>query len=348
MISILMSLGLASGEEPPAEHEPPEAEPDEEMIIWDVHTAREILDEELNYMGYIRVTRRKGKTIYRNRQRWKPTVILHDSGWMQLRSPVVRPRLLITPPFIGFHGTITSKRKIEAQKGRIVEQTAPLVSAWRDAIASEAAWDTSYEPPEHTVEGPDGGDIVREIIGLTTGTDPLEMAEHPLLGRMGNNGFPDPDQDMAMVRYLEVLYELTGAITPTVLDGMVATPRHDFLPQHLWDIAPEDRPITTDDGRMASPGEVAWQLSVANLQPGERVLERSGALGWRVAVMEAMGAQVSRDGTGLFDLILLEEDAGEEAAVLPMLAEGGRLLLLSPGQITVVEDGQRRTILMVH
>ena len=85
------------------------------------------------------------------------TVILHDSGWMQLRSPVVRPRLLITPPFIGFHGTITSKRKIEAQKGRIVEQTAPLVSAWRDAIASEAAWDASYEPPEHTVEGPDGG-----------------------------------------------------------------------------------------------------------------------------------------------------------------------------------------------
>ena len=90
---------------------------------------------------------------------------------------------------------------------------------------------------------------------------------------------------------------------------------------------------------------MAWQLSVIGIEAGDRVLERSSARGWRVAVLEAMGAQVSRSGDGPFDLILLEDGHTDEATLRPLLAPGGRLVVLKPGRLVVVEDGQRRTIL---
>jgi hypothetical protein len=343
-----LSIGLCRGEVPDGEPDSAGEAPDEEMIIWSVAAARERLDAELGQLGYIQQRRRRGRTVYTNRQRWKPTVILHDSGWMELHSPSLRPRLILIPPFIGAHGTITSQRKIETQKSRVVAQTAPMVTAWRDAIAAEATWEPGYVPPEHAVERPDGGDIVREVIGLTTGADPLKLAEHPLLGRLGDHGFPDPDEDMVMGRYLETLYGLTGVLSPAVLDALIATPRHPLLPHALWEIAGDDRPITTAEGTMAAPGAVAWQLTLADIQPGESVLELSGESGWRAAVMTAMGAVVSRSGGGPFAVILLESGHTGESEALARLAPGGRLLILSPGRITIVAGDARRTVLMVH
>ena len=173
MLCLLLLIGIVVAEVPSeskveTDEKPPDDDTadersederyDEELIIYDVATARQMLDEELTYMGYIKQVRRKGRTVYHNRKRWKPTVIVHDSGWMQLRSPVFKPRLLLMPPLIGFHGAFVSRRKIEQQKTVVVEQTAPLVNIWRDAIASEAAWDGDYEAPEHTVPGRDGGE----------------------------------------------------------------------------------------------------------------------------------------------------------------------------------------------
>lgn len=131
---------------------------------------------------------------------------------------VARPRLLLLPPLIGMTGTVTSSARSRPRRAASWSRP-PLMEIWRDALASEVAWDPDYAPAGPGIDG----DIAREVIALTTGADPITLSEHPLLGRLGDNGLPDPDQEMLTVRYHAMLYGLS-AITPPVLAARFTEP----------------------------------------------------------------------------------------------------------------------------
>lgn len=84
-----------------------------------------------------------------------------------------------------------------------------------------------------------------------------------------------------------------GVTDENVLCAMAAVPRHEFVPEHLRDIAYEDGPLPISDGQTISqPYIVALMCEVAMIDPESRVLEIGTGSGYSAAVLAAMGARV--------------------------------------------------------
>jgi protein-L-isoaspartate(D-aspartate) O-methyltransferase len=147
-----------------------------------------------------------------------------------------------------------------------------------------------------------------------------------------------------------------------VLSAMAAVPRHEFVSASLSDLAYDDRPLPIGHGQTISqPYVVALMSQLADIEPGERVLEIGTGSGYQAAVLAELGADVAsieivpalghaaeaalarlgytgvsvRIGDGYqgwadkapFDAILLTAAPQEiPAPLLDQLADGGRLV----------------------
>ena len=97
----------------------------------------------------------------------------------------------------------------------------------------------------------------------------------------------------ARERMVRETIEARGVRDPRVLRAMRAVPRHRFVPPAHRDRAYADRPVPIGEGQTASqPYIVALMTELAEVQPGEKVLEVGTGSGYQAAVLAEMGARV--------------------------------------------------------
>lgn len=78
-----------------------------------------------------------------------------------------------------------------------------------------------------------------------------------------------------------------------VLAAMEAVPRHRFVPPDLLELAYQDRPLPIGhEVTISQPYMVALMTQLADVQPGERVLEVGTGSGYQAAVLAELGAEV--------------------------------------------------------
>ena len=131
----------------------------------------------------------------------------------------------------------------------------------------------------------------------------------------------------ARARMVEEQIAARGVKDPRVLRALRTVPRHRFAPAAAQRHAYADRPLAIGSGQtMSQPYIVAVMSELAQVAPGERVLEVGTGSGYQAAVLAELGAAV----------FTIE--------ILPELAEGARRTLAELGyeRITVITgDGFR-------
>jgi hypothetical protein len=153
--------GEAEVQAPPAGDaatgDPPHADaPDADLIVYgdlEVAAQRQQLDRHLRAMDYRVGIRRGDTTVYHPESPWKPTIVVHDEGFIRLKRSPVRfappgqstsdsklRYLWCLPPFtpmcVRIGGVVVSDKKLQHQKTRIVEGTQGDVHAWTEAIVA--------------------------------------------------------------------------------------------------------------------------------------------------------------------------------------------------------------------
>jgi len=84
-----------------------------------------------------------------------------------------------------------------------------------------------------------------------------------------------------------------GIRNERVLAAMRRVPRHEFVPPELRDRAYDDGPLPIGhEQTISQPYIVALMTELADIQPGERVLEVGTGSGYQAAVLAELGAQV--------------------------------------------------------
>lgn len=87
--------------------------------------------------------------------------------------------------------------------------------------------------------------------------------------------------------------EARGLRNESVLEAMRRTPRHLFVPESLRSRAYEDRPLPIgEDQTISQPYVVAFMSALADIEPGDRVLEIGTGSGYQAAVLAELGAEV--------------------------------------------------------
>lgn len=357
---LTLLMAVAQAQEPSDE-----AIPDEVIVVWGSVEARKELEAVLWDLGYRGQRSRRGdRVILKSTRRDQPTVILHDSGWMELREGAFQAdtptgKTLSRALALNF----VNPRKVLGAKSKLVERTWPLVTLWQAALAAEGAGD-----PEHL---PSGEDLDAALAAL--GWDETEYGLQ--------RGVPDLDQRIAARGHMvDFRISRTGLAGLAAQDALRAVPRELFLDVEHWAEAYDDKPMEDPDGRpIVPPSRLAWQLKSADIKAGERVLELSRESGYRAAVLAALGALVWRvdedpavaftiadrmEAAGVapsieqgplaagwaeaapFDLILVEHAPEIDLALLAaQLTEGGRLLVIEGFDLvryTLVEGGLRQ------
>jgi protein-L-isoaspartate(D-aspartate) O-methyltransferase len=104
-----------------------------------------------------------------------------------------------------------------------------------------------------------------------------------------------------------------GVRDSRVLRAMGEVPRHEFVPPEERRWAYRDRPLPIGHGQTISqPYIVAVMSELAQLKPGDRVLEVGTGSGYQAAVLAALGAEV-------YSIELLPELAAQAAETLDRL-----------------------------
>lgn len=84
-----------------------------------------------------------------------------------------------------------------------------------------------------------------------------------------------------------------GLTKADVLRAMGEVPREAFVPQHLHEFAYADGPLPIESGQTISqPFVVALMIDVAEIAPGDRVLEIGAGSGYAAAVISRIAAEV--------------------------------------------------------
>lgn len=98
------------------------------------------------------------------------------------------------------------------------------------------------------------------------------------------------DERQAMVRDQ---LRARGIADPRVLAAMRAVPRHRFVPAELSEFAYTDTPLPIGhEVTISQPYIVARMSQLADVEPGERVLEIGTGSGYQAAVLAEIGAEV--------------------------------------------------------
>jgi protein-L-isoaspartate(D-aspartate) O-methyltransferase len=104
-----------------------------------------------------------------------------------------------------------------------------------------------------------------------------------------------------------------GIDDPKVLDAMRKVERHRFVPEAMRDQAYRDHPLAIGHRQTISqPYIVALMSELAQIEPGDRVLEIGTGSGYQAAVLARMGAEV-------YTIEIVEELAEESTALLEEL-----------------------------
>jgi len=97
----------------------------------------------------------------------------------------------------------------------------------------------------------------------------------------------------ARERMVRETIEARGIRDPRVLRAMRAVPRHLFVPPGHRDRAYADSPVPIGEGQTVSqPYIVALMTELAEVEPGEKVLEVGTGSGYQAAVLAEMGVRV--------------------------------------------------------
>lgn len=158
-----LGLALAAAAGPARAQEPSSVlartEAGEEIVIYDtleIQRRRAELEALILDQGYRAGIRKDGRTIYRPQVPWKPSVVVHDDGIVQLtRSPVrwmapgdpdnLLNNLWCLPPFtpmcVRIGGQVISKTKLDAHKQKVLAQTHQSSEHWRQAIVDKDTWE---------------------------------------------------------------------------------------------------------------------------------------------------------------------------------------------------------------
>lgn len=84
-----------------------------------------------------------------------------------------------------------------------------------------------------------------------------------------------------------------GITDEAVLAAIGAVPRHFFLDKAFEEHAYEDKPFPIGNQQTISqPFTVAYQTTLLNISPGDRVLEIGTGSGYQAAILAALGASV--------------------------------------------------------
>jgi protein-L-isoaspartate(D-aspartate) O-methyltransferase len=87
--------------------------------------------------------------------------------------------------------------------------------------------------------------------------------------------------------------EARGVRDARVLAAMRKVPRHEFVPPDMVPHAHEDRPLPIgEDQTISQPAIVAEMSALADVAPGDKVLEIGTGSGYQAAVLAEMGAEV--------------------------------------------------------
>ena len=296
LVAALLPLLLAVAQAQDAEVQ---GIPDEVMVVWGSVEARKELEAVLWDLGYRDSRRRQGdRVILRSTRRDMPTVILHDSGWMELREGFFQADTPLGKTLSRWASlNFVNPRKVLGSKSKLLERCWPLVSLWQAALAAEGAGDPDSLPSGANL------DAALATLGwdMTHYTQPGDI--------------PDLDQRIAARGHMvDFRLGLTGLAGIELQDALKQVPRELFLDREDWAQANDDRPMQNPDGRpLVPPSRLAWQLKSAGVLAGERVLELSRESGYRAAVLAALGARVIR----------VEAEPAEAFAMAGRLAEVG-------------------------
>ncbi len=84
-----------------------------------------------------------------------------------------------------------------------------------------------------------------------------------------------------------------GVTKPSVLEAMRQVPRHRFVPDALVAMAYDDRPLPIGLGQTISqPYIVALMVELAEISPGDRVLEIGTGSGYQAAVLSDLAREI--------------------------------------------------------
>ena len=134
--------------------EPASQATDTEIVVigeYEVKKQLGKLNKELLLMGYRNGKEKGNKIIYVPESSWKPTVIVHRSGLIEIKrtkprfEPYIGGRkdnklrwLACIPPFtimcVKMGGWLVGKRKLQHAKTKVVHNTQPTVESWQQAI----------------------------------------------------------------------------------------------------------------------------------------------------------------------------------------------------------------------
>jgi len=102
----------------------------------------------------------------------------------------------------------------------------------------------------------------------------------------------DPYRDLRE-RMVETQIEARGVRDREVLRAMRTVPRHRFMPKVTWSSAYVDSPVAIgEEQTISQPYIVALMTGLAEVGPGQKVLEIGTGSGYQAAVLAEMGADV--------------------------------------------------------
>jgi hypothetical protein len=107
----------------------------------------------LKHLGYREAKRKDGRTILRPRIPYRPSIVLDDDAWMQVKRSPIRinppgstnwrylwclPPFTITPACIQVGGQVIGKRKLAHFKEDVVRATRYEMKEWQQAVVAHA------------------------------------------------------------------------------------------------------------------------------------------------------------------------------------------------------------------
>jgi|TARA_B110000495_G_scaffold201212_1_gene218140 hypothetical protein len=152
--ALLLWVGLALAEDTGDPEGPPT--PSETITIYgEARIARQRgeMIRTLKHLGYRETKRKNGRTTLRPRIPYRPTVVLDDDAWMQIKRSPIRidppgstnwrylwclPPFTITAACIQVGGQVIGKRKLAHHKEDIVRATRYEMKEWQQAVVAHA------------------------------------------------------------------------------------------------------------------------------------------------------------------------------------------------------------------